>query len=99
MEHTMALSIRTYQPGDEEAQAAIWNAAAAGLPGFKPTTTIEVRRRTSAPGFDRGTRFYAVANEQVVGYCALNANGRIGFPWCLPGHDAGTALLDAAVAC
>jgi hypothetical protein len=93
----MALTLRTYQPGDDEKQSAIWNTAAAGLPGFKPTTPAEVRRRTSAKDFNPALRFYAESNGQVVGYCALNANGRVGFPWCLPGHDAAPALLDAAV--
>ena len=93
----MALQIRNFQPGDEEKQAAIWNAAAAGLPGFKPTTVAEVRRRTSAKDFDPGTRFYALADGAVVGYCALQANGRIGYPWCLPGQNAAEALLEAAV--
>ncbi len=93
----MALEVRTYQAGDEEKQAAIWNTAAARLPGFKPTTVDEVRRRTTARDFDPATRFYAISGGQVVGYCALQANGRVGYPWCLPGHDAGEALLDAAV--
>lgn len=93
----MALTVRTFRPGDEERQAAIWNAAAAGLPGFKPASVPEVRRRTGAKDFDPAMRFYAESAGQVVGYCALNANGRIGFPWCLPGYDAGTLLLETAV--
>jgi GNAT superfamily N-acetyltransferase len=93
----MAHTIRNYQPGDEDNQAAIWNAAAAGLPGGKLTTALEVRRRTSAKDFDPALRFYAESNGQVVGYCALNANGRVGYPWCLRGHDVAAALLDAAI--
>lgn len=94
----MSLQIRNFLPGDEEKQAAIWNIAAAGLPGFKPTTSEEVRRRTRAGDFDPALRFYAVANGEIVGYCSAQANGRIGFPWTLPGNDAATTLLDAAVA-
>jgi hypothetical protein len=93
----MSLAIRTYQPGDETAQAAIFNAVAAKLPGFKPATSEDVRRRTRATDFDAGMRFYAVAATEVVGYCTVNPNGRIGYPWCLPGHAAEELLLNAAI--
>ena len=93
----MALHIRNYLPGDEEKQAAIWNKAAASLPGYKPATAAEVARRIRAKDFDASLRFYALANGETVGYCALQGSGRIGFPWCLPGHDVADALLDAAM--
>jgi len=93
----MAVQIRNFQPGDEEKQTAIWNAAGAGLPGFKPASVEEVRRRTRAKDFDPATRFYAVTNDEIVGYCTIQPNGRIGYPWCLPGHDVTSALIEAAV--
>jgi hypothetical protein len=93
------VTIRPYQSGDEHAQVAIYNAAAAALPKFKPATLIEVQRRIRARDFDPTTRFYAEANGQVVGYCTIQLNGRVGCPWCLPGHEAhAEPLLAAALA-
>lgn len=80
------MNIRNYQAGDETAQAAIYNEAAAGLPKFKPCTSEEVRRRCKARDFDPGTRFYAEESGQVVGYVNFHVNGRISFPWARPGH-------------
>jgi hypothetical protein len=94
----MPLEIRTFQPGDEEKQAAIYNTVAAALPGFKRATIEDVRRRTKAKDFDPATRFYAVTGGEVVGYATIQANGRIGYPWSLPGHAAEVPLFDAAVA-
>ena len=38
-------------------------------------------------------QYFAVA---LVGYALFNPNGRVSYPWCLPGHDeAGGPLLDA----
>lgn len=93
----MQREIRTFQPGDEATQAAIYNAAAAKLPGFKPSTSEEVRRRTSAPDFDSTTRWFAVEGGKIVGYCMMQPNGRIGYPWCLPGHAAQDQLFNAAI--
>ncbi len=81
------MRIRTFQPGDEERQAAIYNAAAAELPKFKPATTVEVQRRTKARDFDPKMRFYAEEAGQVVGYVNFNPNGRVSYPWCLKGHE------------
>ena len=92
------MSIRTYQPGDEDAQATVYNTAAAALPKFKPATAAEVQRRTRARDFDPAARFYAVDQGRVVGYCSFQANGRVSFPWCLPGHEANQQpLFDAVV--
>ncbi len=81
------MALRTYYPGDEAAQVAIYNAAAAGLPGFKPTTLPEVQRRVRARDFDPKTRWYAEENGRLVGYIALSDRSRVSFPWCLPGHE------------
>ncbi|VTU00429.1 Uncharacterized protein OS=Singulisphaera acidiphila (strain ATCC BAA-1392 / DSM 18658 / VKM B-2454 / MOB10) GN=Sinac_5816 PE=4 SV=1 [Gemmataceae bacterium] len=93
------MNIRTFQPDDEAAQAAVFNAAAAALPGFKPAAAADVRKRTAAPAFDPATRFYAEDGGRVVGYCVLEpGQGRVSFPWCVPGAEAAApALLDAAV--
>jgi hypothetical protein len=80
------VEIRNYQRGDEEAQAAIYNQAAAGLPRFKPATVIEVRRRCQARDFDPGSRFYALEGPEVASYVTIQANGRVSYPWCRPGH-------------
>jgi hypothetical protein len=80
--------IRPYRPGDESAQAAIWNAAAAGLPKFKPTTVPEILRRVRARDFEPAMLAYAEDAGKVVGYAQLQPTGRISHPWCLPGHEA-----------
>ena len=36
------MPIPTYQPGDEQAQARIYNTVACPLPGFKPTSAEEI---------------------------------------------------------
>src|SRR5947209_2893116 len=90
--------IRHYQPGDEEAQARIYNTAASRLPSFKPATAEEVARRYQAPTFDPATRFYAVARGEVVGYAVFDRNGRISYPWCLPeSDDVQGPLFDAVL--
>jgi hypothetical protein len=83
-----AMAIRAYQPGDEQAQTDIYNAAAGSLPGFKPTTAAEIARRYSGAPPDSGSRFFAVDNGQVVGYATFGLSGRISAPWCLPGAEA-----------
>src|SRR5207249_3763166 len=56
------MPIRHYQPGDETAQAAIYNRAAGALPAFKPATPEEVARRYRSSDPDPTTKFYAVAD-------------------------------------
>ena len=87
--------IRQFQPGDEFAQLDVYNTAAAGLTKFKPGTIVDLQRRTQAKDFDPATRAYAVENGRVVGYCAWQANGRVGYPWCLPGFESAAAPLFA----
>lgn len=82
------MHIRTYQPGDEQAQAEIYNTVAGSLPGFKPSTAAEIAWRYSGPDPDDGSRFYAVDDGKVVGYAVFGSNGRISSPWCLPGAEA-----------
>ncbi|HXG09498.1 MAG TPA: hypothetical protein VNK04_06885 [Gemmataceae bacterium] len=86
--------IRTFRPGDEAAQVSIYNEAAADLPGFKPATLDELRRRCHGPDFDPETRFFALDDAgQPVGYATFHANGRVSFPWCRPGHEAAAEPL------
>jgi hypothetical protein len=94
------VNIRTFQPGDEVTQAGLYNLAAHPLPGFRPATGDDVRRRTRGRGFDPSARFYAEVSGQVVGYCALEPDqGRVSAPWCRPGFEAAAGpLLDAALA-
>jgi hypothetical protein len=82
------VNIRHYQPGDEAAQVAIFNVAAAGLPKFKPATLVEVQRRVRARDFDPSSRLYVEVGGEVVGYGTINKNGRVSYPWCLPGHES-----------
>ncbi len=91
------MQVRNYLPGDESTQIDIYNAAAGALPKFKPATLDEVRRRLRARGFDPKERFYAEVGGRVVGYGVVNANGRISFPWCLPGNEQAAPLLFSAM--
>jgi hypothetical protein len=91
------VTIRTYRPGDEAAQAAIFNAATGGLPGAKPAQAQDIRRRYLARDFDPTTRLYAEEGGRVVGYCAFHSNGRVSYPWCLPDHERPAEPLFAAV--
>jgi hypothetical protein len=83
-----AVAIRNYQPGDENAQAAIYNEVAGTLAKFKPAVVEEVRRRVQAKDFDPASRFYAEEGGKVVGYCTCHfGNGRISYPWVTKGHE------------
>jgi L-amino acid N-acyltransferase YncA len=81
------MTIRTFQPGDEAAQVAIYNEAAADFPKFKPATLDEVQRRCRAADFDPATRYVAEAHGQPVGYATFHLNGRVSYPWCRKGHE------------
>lgn len=83
------MPIRHYQRGDEAAQVAIFNQAAANLPGFKTAQVDDVRRRFLARDFDPTTRLYLEENGQIVGYASFHANGRVSYPWCMPGFESG----------
>ena len=89
--------IRSYQPGDEHAQARIYNEATASLPGFKPASAQEIARRDQAADFDPSTRFFAEHNDEVVGYAGFGSNGRVNCPWCLLGGETSRELLIEAV--
>jgi hypothetical protein len=94
------MQIRTFQPGDEEAQARVFNASASSLPAFKPATAEEVARRYRSAELDAASKFYAVdeATGAVVGYALFNPNGRVSYPWCLPGaEEARRPLFDAVL--
>jgi len=94
----MSVTIRRIEPGDEPAQAVIYNQAAASLPGYKPTTSEEIRRRARDKDYVRDLSFIAMAGGETVGYCSVWPNGRTSYPWCLPGHEACQPLLfDAAL--
>jgi hypothetical protein len=92
------MTIRSYQPGDEAAQVAIYNEAAAEMPKFKPVTLDELRRRARAPEFDPGTRSYALDKGRPVGYATFHRNGRVSYPWCLKGHEKhGESLFESVL--
>lgn len=91
------MAIRHYQPGDEAAQAEIYNRAAGVLPAFKPATPEEIGRRYRTADPDPASKFYSVADGRVVGYAVLNPNGRISYPWCLPEAEGQRAPLLEAV--
>ncbi|HJZ89646.1 MAG TPA: hypothetical protein VKE40_02165 [Gemmataceae bacterium] len=72
--------IRNCLPGDTDHEAAVYNVAAAQLPGFRRLTIDDVRRTS-------GGRFFAEDNGRVVGFAAFEPHGRVHYPWCLPGHE------------
>jgi hypothetical protein len=82
--------IRPYRPGDEEGQARVFNASAAALPAFKPATAEEVARRYRTADPDHGSKLYGVDgdSDEIVAYAVFNPNGRVSYPWCLPGYEA-----------
>lgn len=81
------MHIRTFQPGDDALQASIYNRAAAALPRFKPATTQEVQRRCRARDFDPAAHFFVEQMGETVGYAHFQPNGRVSYPWTLPGHE------------
>ena len=89
------MKIRPFQPGDESAQLDIYNAAAVSLPKFKAASIFDIQRRTQAKDFDPATRLYAEDQGRVVAYCTYQTNGRIGYPWCLPGFETAANPLFA----
>lgn len=92
------MHIRSYLLGDEVRQVEIYNAAAGGLPGFKPATAAEVARRYHGSDSDPDSRHYLVSEGRVVGYIGFNLGGRISYPWCEPAAESGREpLLDAAL--
>ena len=92
------MRIRPYQPGDEAAQVGIYNTAAAALPAFKPATVDEVERRYQKVDPDPLAKYYAVEDQAVLGYAVFNPNGRISYPWCLPGaEECRGPLLEAVL--
>ncbi len=93
------MPIRTFQPGDESAQARIYNLAAGSLPAFKPATAEEIARRHTSVVPDPGSRYYAVEDGEIVGYAGYGPNGRLSYPWCLPGAEAAREpLLETVLA-
>jgi L-amino acid N-acyltransferase YncA len=93
------VKIRTFKPGDEAVQVAIYNEAAGPLAKFKAATLEDVSRRAQAKDFDPTTRLYADDNGKVVGYCSFHpSNGRIGYPWTVKGQEThAEALFQAAL--
>ena len=85
--------IRPFQAGDEFAQLKIYNSAAASQSKFKPAAILDIQRRTQVRDFDPGTRLFAVEQGNVVGYCTFQSNGRVGYPWCLPGFESAAEPL------
>ena len=93
------MQIRCYQPGDELAQAQIFNVAAGALPGFKPAKPEEITRRLHAGDADPQTMYYAAENGEIVGYAAFGSGGRVSYPWSLPGAEiVQQPLLDTVLA-
>jgi hypothetical protein len=93
------MPIRSYQTGDEQAQARIYNTVAGRLPAFKPSTADEIIRRYQPGDPDAASRYFAVENGEVVGYAVFGSNGRVSYPWCLPGAEAQREpLLDTVLA-
>ncbi|MFC1926658.1 GNAT family N-acetyltransferase [Chloroflexota bacterium] len=62
-------SLRQFVPGDEERLARIQNLAFSGSWGFKPNSVDEIRYRVGMSFCCPEGIIFAVAGEEVVGYC------------------------------
>jgi hypothetical protein len=82
-----SMLIRNCLPSDAEQEAAVYNVAAARLPGFRPVTPDQVRRAATARATDPTTRLGAEVDGRLVGYVAFEPTGRVQYPWCLSGHE------------
>lgn len=92
------MQIREYQGGDEQAQAEVYNLAAACLPAFKPAAAEEIARRYRSPDANGMGRFYAIERGQLAGYVVFNPSGRISYPWCRPkAQHIRSQLLEVAL--
>jgi hypothetical protein len=80
--------IRNCLPADAEHEAAVYNAAAAKLPGFRPVTPVQVRRAATTRAVEPVGRLGAEVDGRLVGYVVYEPTGRVHHPWCLPGHEA-----------
>jgi len=87
------MEIRQYQPGDEVAQARIYNTAAGPLPSFKPASPDEILRRHQGVPTLATSTFYATEDNEIIGYAVFDRNGRVSFPWCLPGYESARSPL------
>jgi hypothetical protein len=79
--------IRNCLPADAEHEAAVYNAAAARLPGFHPVTPDQVRRTAASRAADPPARLCAEEGGRLVGYASFEPTGRVHYPWCLPGYE------------
>jgi L-amino acid N-acyltransferase YncA len=92
------MQIRNYLPGDEVMQARVYNEAAGKLPAFKPANAEEIARRYRTSDADPASKFYAVVEGEVVGYCVFNPNGRVSYPWCVShAAEVQPQLMDAVL--
>lgn len=89
--------IRNCQPADAEREAAVYNAAAARLPGFRPVTPDQVRRAVTSRTTEPNTRYCAEDEGRLVGYVTCEPTGRVNYPWCLPGHEMAAHQLFGTV--
>lgn len=92
------MNIRIFRQGDEAAQVRIYNTVAQPLPSFKSAEEEDVRQRTASADAHPDLHLVAESGSEVVGYLTAYRNGRIGYPWCLPGHEtAADPLLKAGI--
>ncbi len=72
-----AVSVRPYRPGDEEAMAALYNAAHGHLAGFIERSAERVRWLLSRPGLEREGICVAERGGKVAGYAVVYREGEI----------------------
>lgn len=88
--------IRNCLPADAEHEAAVYNVAAARLPGFRPVTPDQVRRVATSRAADPSIRICAEDGGRLVGYVTFEPTGRVHYPWCLPGYEVSAHQLFGA---
>jgi hypothetical protein len=87
--------IRSCLPADAAQEAAVYNAVAARLPGFRPAAA-EPPRAAAHTRAAATTRFCAEEGGRLVGYVGFEPTGQIHSPWCLPGYEVAAHQLFGA---
>jgi hypothetical protein len=99
------LELRTYQKGDAEHMAAVFNAVMKGKPGFQEDSVARLEQVYAAPSFDPESKQIALLDGRFVGYMTTTPDpsdpvrGNLNYPYVLPeaGDDVRSALFSAGM--
>lgn len=99
------LDLRTYQKGDAERMAAVFNAVMRGKPGFQEDSAQRLEQVYAAPTFDPESKQIALLDGRFAGYMTTAPDasdpirGNVNYPYTLPeaGDDVRSALFEAGI--